>query len=134
MENPFYEIMATRSDEKLLGVLREHHDYLPSAVEAALQELRKRNVSGFEMEAAIDQSEWSDKHFEAGLRREEVLLWLLLAIFAITPLSTWRYKRYHNLGFKRKASQFLDTTLIGMTIYMSLFLLLLMAKNSGFLR
>jgi hypothetical protein len=59
MDNKFIEVMSNRSNEELLAVLRKKNDYQPEAVEAAEEELKKRDfdseqVSDLSQDGAID--------------------------------------------------------------------------------
>lgn len=73
MENKFYEIMASHTDEKLLEVYKNKADYTPEAREAMEQVLEERNLIDraqliesqlYENEANLQQAQQATYEFE----------------------------------------------------------------------
>ncbi len=128
-ETSFEHVMAVRSTHHLLALLRERHDYLPEAISAALAELKRRNVSGFDISNAMDDGDDVAKSAalsaQVALPKRMLLLWLLLPFLALTPFGAHYYRAYVSGGYRRQSLQFLEVTTIGFTGYMILLLVVL---------
>jgi hypothetical protein len=124
-----WEVMRGRNSAQLLAILRARHEYVPGAVEAALAELRRREVSGFDVSAALDEG--SDIAAAATqLARQPLpnrwkLFWVLLPFLAITPLGTKHFHRWADLGYHRCSVQFLEFATIGFMVYLILIVMIL---------
>ena len=123
------EVMRGRSSAQLLAVLRARHEYVPGAVEAALAELRRREVSGFDVSDALDDGV-EVAAADAQLERLPLsigwkLFWLLLPFMAITPLGTMHFHRWADNGYRRRSVQFLEFATIGFVVYLILIVLIL---------
>lgn len=128
-ETSFEHVMAARSTPHLLALLRERHDYRPEATSAALAELKRRNVSGFDISNAMDDGDDVAKSIaqtaQLALPKGMMILWLLLPFLAITPLGARYYHHYAAGGYRRRTLQFLEVTTIGFTAYSILLLVFL---------
>ena len=128
-ETSFELVMAARSTDNLLAVLRARHEYLPEAIAAALVELKRRNVSGFDISNAMDDGDDVAKSVaqaaQLTLPTGMLLLWLLLPFLALTPIGARYYHIYSSGGYRRRTLQFLEVTTIGFTAYMILLLVVL---------
>ncbi len=117
----FHAVMARRSKEQLLAVVREGHDYVPDAVQAAYSELKRRGVNAFDIAAAEDlalenqivQGQLS----KVSMTSKEALLWLLLPFWALSPWGVRQFEKYANTGFRRKSIQILEFAFIGFSLY-----------------
>jgi hypothetical protein len=122
MGKDFHLVMASRSKEQLLAVLRESYDYEPEAVEAAHDELRRRGVNGFDIAAAEDEAEVraleQDACERVPLSKRETLVWLLLPFLALTPWGPLQLLRYGRFGHRRKAIQAMECVVIGLSGYL----------------
>lgn len=122
--------MAGHSNEQLLAILRNRHVYVPEAVTAAIAELKRREVSGFDVSNALDEgNELASLAFQAAELRlswQWMLFWILLPLLAITPFGAWHFKRYVNAGQRRRSIMFIEAATIGFMGYM---VVLLVAMN-----
>jgi hypothetical protein len=121
MAKDFQVMMSKRSKDQLLGVLREHYDYVPEAVAAANAELKRRGVNAFDIAAAADLGEENspkaDLMAAEPLQWQQALVWLLFPFLALTPIGTKRFKAYADQGFRCKSVQMLEVCVIGFSIY-----------------
>jgi hypothetical protein len=121
MQKDYHLIMAGRSKEQLLAVLRERYDYEPEAVMAAQAELKRRGVNGFDIAAAEDEAEGRaiavQQLAETPLTQRERMLWLCLPFLALTPWGPLRLDRYGRQGQRRKVLQAMEYVLIGFSAY-----------------
>ncbi len=129
MHIDFHGVMARRTKEQLLAVVREGHDYVPDAIEAAYSELKRRGVNAFDIAAAEDLA-IENKIRQAQLAvvsmpAKEAVLWLLFPILAMIPWGVRRFKTYADAGYHRKSIQILEFAFIGFTIYTLLSIALL---------
>jgi hypothetical protein len=125
----FAKVMAGHGTAQLLTILRQQQDYVPAAIEAALAELSKRNISAFDVNNAIDD------HFmgiaarnaiaDLPLRPNQMLIWLLFPFLALSPLGIRFFQNAVQNGERRRSIQFLELATIGFTGYMTLILLYL---------
>ena len=82
--NPFVEVMKERTDAELIEILTlKSQDYQPLAVEAALTELKIRNLSKTEIHFA--QAELEKKRKEVLIVANKPLSWPLKAVFIFLP-------------------------------------------------
>ncbi len=129
MDETYLDVMAGRSTAQLLTLLRERHAYLPSAVAAAVQELQRREVSGFEVSNALDdgdaealtQSQIADLPLPNGW----IAFWLVLPFLAMTPIGTQHFHRWAAGGYRRSSVQYLEVVTIGFTAYMIMVMVML---------
>lgn len=118
--------MAKQSTSKLISVLEDGVNYQPNAILAAIAELKNRNVSAFDIDAAIDIA--NDKAKARALKSEipmsswESLVWLLFPILTISPLGIWKFNQYSQNGYDKRARQILEYAIIGFTSYLILIL------------
>ncbi|HEX2900268.1 MAG TPA: hypothetical protein VHS96_11175 [Bacteroidia bacterium] len=123
----FSDVMARRTKEQLLSVLREAHDYVPEALQAANAELERRGVNRFDIAAAEDMAEDNVHRTKLlaseSMRWPEALLWLLLPVLSMTPWGTARFRKYANAGYRRKSLQLLELSFIGFSLYSLAFLI-----------
>ena len=82
--NPFFEVMKERTDAELIEILTlKSQDYQPLAVEAALKELKIRNLSKTEIHFAQDELE--KKRKDVLIVANKPLSWPLKAVFIFLP-------------------------------------------------
>jgi hypothetical protein len=129
IEADFARLMAARSTGQLLALLRARHDYLPAAIAAAVAELQRREVSGFEVTNALDEGlEAAQAHVQSAqlpLSRAWMVFWLLLPFLALTPLGAWHFRRHVAAGHRRRSVMFLEAATIGFMGYMIGFMLIM---------
>jgi hypothetical protein len=117
----FHAVMARRSKEQLLAVVREGHDYVPDAVQAAYSELKRRGVNAFDIAAAedlaLENQSLQIQLSKVSMTSKEALLWLLFPIWALSPWGVKRFETYANAGFRRKSIQILEFAFIGFSLY-----------------
>jgi hypothetical protein len=123
------DAMAHRTTPQLLEVLRGRHDYVPAAISAALAELKRREVSGFDVSNALDDGTtgaWVQTQLESlPLPLAWRVFWLIFPILAITPLGTMHFHRWADHGYRRRSIQFLEAATIGFTGYLIVLMVLL---------
>lgn len=116
----FQAVMARRSKEQF-AVVREGHDYVPDAVQAAYSELKRRGVNAFVIAAAEDLALENQvvqiQLSKVSMTPKEALLWLLLPFWALSPWGVRRFEAYANEGFRRKSMQILEFAFIGFSLY-----------------
>lgn len=121
MQIDFHNVMARRTKEQLLAVVREGHDYVPDAIEAAYSELKRRGVNAFDIAAAedlaIENKIRQDQLASLSMTLREAILWLLLPFWALTPWGVRRFERYTQDGFRKKSIQILEFAFIGFSVY-----------------
>jgi hypothetical protein len=82
--NPFVEVMKKRTDAGLIEILTlRSQDYQPLAVEAALTELKIRNLTKAEIHFAQDELE--KKRNDLLIVANKPLSWPLKAVFIFLP-------------------------------------------------
>jgi hypothetical protein len=117
----FHAVMARRSKEQLLAVVREGHDYVPDAVQAAYSELKRRGVNAFDIAAAedlaLENQSLQIQLSKVSMTSKEAFLWLLLPFWALSPWGVRRFEAYANEGFRRKSIQILEFAFIGFSLY-----------------
>ena len=97
LPDAFWEQLPQKSDEELYEVLLREEDYLPEAVAAVQEELRKRKLSpkkAAEMAAAAVQSQMQVAQIEADERQKRrfakwafhIFLWLAIPLAALIKL------------------------------------------------
>jgi hypothetical protein len=129
IDHSVLQSIERRSTPQLLALLRAREEYVPMAVEAALAELLRRQVSGFDVSDAMDDGE---DHAQQQRQLSELplslgwkILWLAFPFLAITPFGAAHFLRWAHAGHRRRSIQFLEATTIGFTGYILLAMLLL---------
>ncbi len=118
--------MSQHSNSKLLDVLADAPNYQPKAISAALSELKSRNVSGFDIEDALDEARERSAALErtrnVSMSNWEKSFWLLLPMITLSPFGIYKSNKYAKAGYQRKGRQLLEFGIMGLTMYLIFFL------------
>lgn len=118
----FQALMSSRTDDQLLSIVANGHEYQSAALEAAIAELQHRHVSGFEIEAARDlqkdQAKLMRRNNLIGLSWRMKLLLLLLPFLFISPWGLRRYYQWQKTGFELKCEQMAAWSMTGFICYL----------------
>lgn len=126
MTSKFEDVMAQRTDADLLKIVSAPlDDYQPEAVEAAKQELAKRNLSYDQL--AATQQEVEDKQRIRTEKANEPLgfLWKVLTFLLPGLLTIVLSGLFKADGYDRKASDLTKWTLYGFGFYLGIIILII---------
>lgn len=121
----FWEQLPERTDEELYGMLAHPDDYRPEALEAAKEELRKRNLAPVRT-AQLEAVAQSQKTVE-DTKANQPLGWpmrILVFMVSFGILGVILALFYESKGYKRKASQCWITMGISIVFWLGLTLLM----------
>ncbi len=118
----FWEELPQKTDAELYDIIAHKGDYLPEALEAAAEELRKRNLPAERLTQLRTAVEEQDAQTEA--RAQEPLSWPMRILIPFTfclgglgVLLVWYY--FYSQGYKRKARE----SWISVVVFLGLILL-----------
>jgi hypothetical protein len=124
-QHDFNELMASLSDARLLSVVANGFEYQAAAIEAALKEIRKRGISGFDLEEARDMHDAQVKlrnlNVFVGLSWWMRILLFVLPAYFISPWGVRKYYHWRKAGFELKCEQMAAWSLAGFVFYLLLF-------------
>ena len=125
----FWKDLAERSDEQLYDMLAHADDYVPEALEAVREELRKRDLPperAAELEVAAQQKLTGEQQ-----KAKEPLSWILKVVMFLlcaTCVGIWcsalLYSYYKSKGCTKKASQCWAWFIWGLVIWPVLLIIL----------
>lgn len=120
MPRSFIELMSQKTDEQLLQILARPGDYQSEALEAARNEVDKRNLSSDRIESVkkevvIEQKQSAEKAsmpLEGGYKALSFFLPGVIPMMLSTALRT--------NGYEKKASDLLRWTFYGIAFYITI--------------
>ncbi len=127
MGNDFSEIMKQRTDAELLKIVNEQRDgYQSEAIEAAEKEIKERNLSIVQIDAAKkvnqekDQIETEKANEKLG-KGWKILTFIFPGIIQIIFAGTFKAD-----GYDRKAKELAKWTFYGLGFYFGLVILIIL--------
>lgn len=128
MENPFIERMRGNSDGELVRIITvAKGDYQDMAVTAAQNELESRNIAPEKFENLLahyqEERVITDKKSNEPLDNIYKVIGVLLPFVGVVILMVL-YMSLERKGYRRKASEIVKWSALGIGIYMLLFILI----------